>query len=560
MAKKARTFFVQYSQDYDIHDSAGNLRNPDPTYFKSTKDLLDGKKWLEWRKSWLQSLLLKKDEKKKAGQKARKGKAVGICHYADIKKDKSLKPTHLHAYVTLQATMDVEKAIDFFEVTRPLNCQAVKNKAQALKYMLHITNQAIADGKHIYSEDDLWSINFDNRQEMLDFFKKTISRKSKKSEKITVDDEALTNLCGFYIEQGKLTLTQAKRIFQNVYGSQNSTYYSKNEHTLKVSFESYLNQKAEEFRTLGRRLTTILISGDGGSGKSVLASAMAYNASNLHDWHAVATTGKNKTSDVADGYSGQDVAVFNEFDGNTESFRAFCSIFDPYNYTPISSRNKNKQMTITKAILTTSDNVLEFVEKCVFQGSADDKLLAQNIINNYKSLDEILNLNPVFDDSGAFDQVQNKNMMMNVARDHSFQVARRIACYITIKKNAYPYVPASAGLGLSLDTDLFLKHFTRFDFDDLEHFNFNDLIEKPVPCFFVNGASSADTAIQLNFFGNNARKYIEGPTFFVKDVKDKSVMQKVALAIDEILKIADTSQAENVEEKIINEAIEMSKK
>lgn len=551
MVKKARTFFVQYSQYFDTHDDAGNLRNPDPVFFKTIDDALDEKKWLAWRKAKLQSLLLKKGEKKKKGQKARKGKAISACHYADFKQDHTPKPTHLHATVFLDSTLEIDKACEFFGVTRAKNCQPVKNKAQALKYELHITNQAIADGKHIYSEDDLWGTNFDSREEMLNFYKKTVSRKSSKSQNVKIDDEVLANLCGYYLELGKLTLTQAKSIFQKVYKEQNSVIYNKYKSTFSTSFDSYLNAKAKKYRRDGRKLTTTLISGNGGVGKTLLASALAYNADFRHDWHEAASTGKNKTSDIADGYAGQDVAIFNEFDGDTESFRAFCSIFDPRHYAPTSSRNQNKQMLITKAFLTTSDNILEFAEKCGLQGSADYKLLAQNIIANYKSINDVLNIDPVFDDSGVFDSFDNKQLMINTAKDHSFQVARRIACYIRISRHRFGYMPSNE----------LLNQYVFTNFDDLQYMS-KDLVMNYVKkvAVLVDDATTQDTAITLNFFDKNKRAFKECLTYFVKDVTNKEAMSKIAVSIDSLLNILDTRKEENIEEKIINDALEMSKK
>lgn len=550
MVKKARTFFVQWSQWYDTHDDAGNLRNPDPIYFKSIQEAQDEQKWLTWRKAKLQSLLLKKDEKKEKGRKARKGKAISACHDDDFKQDNTPKPNHIHSLVMLQATMDVDKACEFFGVTRKDNCQAVKNKAQALKYELHITNKAIADGKHIYSEDALWGTNFDSREEMLNFYKRTVSRKSSKSENVKIDDEILTNLCGYYLEQGKLTLTKARSIFQDVYKEQNSTIFNKNKSTLETSFNSYLDAKAKKFRINGRRLTTVLISGNGGTGKTLLASALAYNSDYRHDWHEAAATGKNKTSDLADGYSGQDTGVFNEMDGDTESFRAFCSIFDPYNYSPVSSRNKNKQMLITKAFLTTSDNALEFITKCVFQRSTDDKMLAQNIISNYKSINEVLNLNSAFD-AQAFDQCQNRNLMMNVARDHSFQVARRIACYIRISKQRFAYMPSNE----------ILNQYDFTNLDDLQYMS-KDLLMNYVKkvAVSVDDATTQDTAITLSFFDKYKRMFKECLTYFVKDVTDKKAMSKIAVSIDSLLNILDTREEEDVEKEIMLKALEMSKK
>ena len=393
---KTRSFFIQWSQYYDTHDDDGNLRNPDPKYFKTAEEALDLKTWLTWRKKWLNEKLVQElPPKGQRQQGQRKGLHISICHYADLKKaikktaKREKKPNHIHTYVYLSNAMEIEKARKFFEVSRKENCMPVKSVKSVLEYMLHITPQAIADHKHIYSEDELFG-NFASKQEMLDFFHQKIASATVKDAKI--DDEKLTNLTGWYIRNGKLTLNSARHIFDQAYEENSTIYFNRAKKALQTSFESYIDDKANDFKINGRNLTTLLVTGCGGTGKTVLANALAYNSNLLHNWHDVAPTGRRKTVDIADGWSGQDTAVLNEFDGDAESFRAFCAIFDPHNYTQVSSRNKNKQMLITRAFITTTQSPIEFVTRASLQGN--DEVFADNIIvsSQFKNIYDLLAL------------------------------------------------------------------------------------------------------------------------------------------------------------------------
>lgn len=567
---KVRTFFVQWSQYYDTHDSDGNPKNPDPSYFKTAEEARDYEKWLDWRKKWLAEKIVQtqKSGRRKAGQ--RKGLYIALCHNADLKnanekpEKREKKPNHIHSWIHVDSAMEIEKAREFFEVSRKQNCMPVRSTKNVFEYMLHITPQAIQDHKHIYSEDELFG-NFASKQEMLAFFHQKIASTTVKDAKI--DDEKLTNLVGWYVRNGKLTLNSARHIFDQAYEEDSTIYFNRAKQALQTSFDSYIADKANNFKQNGRNLTTLLVTGRGGTGKTVLANALAYNSNLLHNWHDVAPTGRRKTVDIADGWSGQDTAVLNEFDGDAESFRAFCAIFDPHNYTQISSRNKNKQMLITRAFITTTQSPIEFVTRASLQGN--DEVFADNIIGSsqFKNINDLLALSEFNDLRELFgDDPNEQRKFFNITKDFTYQVARRLGGIIEVKKaNYYPYIPADAELGLSIDTDNFLK---QFEIVDAKNFNFNNADDT----FFNNDnafigtkrhqailtskdATTASTSYTLYKWSDQERKFLRGVTFFVADVTNKELMNSLGLAIDMIYHIAETRNAKNYEKEILQKAM-----
>lgn len=64
---------MQWSQYYDTHDSDGNPKNPDSSYFKTIQDALDLDNWLNWRKKWLAEKIVQtlpaKGQRKKVNAK-----------------------------------------------------------------------------------------------------------------------------------------------------------------------------------------------------------------------------------------------------------------------------------------------------------------------------------------------------------------------------------------------------------------------------------------------------------------------------------------------------------
>lgn len=349
--KRYRSFTIMYSYDFDTHDGAGQPRNPAPTAFTHVPNK---EEWRKWREAWLTQKVY-----------AKSGEYIGIFHDCDMKADgRTPKPLHMHAVVMLQNAMSEDAFRKYFDVSRPENAEHAVSINGALRYLLHITDQSIADGKHIYSESNLFGYIrglVRNQQSISMAYHSYITdaRKGQSGGKVATSKrvKAVASRLGGMLYHGEITMQDATELYEKEFGATGTLPFKNVEPALKKQRQAYLAKKADDFRINGRHLVTDFITGKGGTGKSNLAEAIAYYADPSHSWHATTGPGKGKTSDITDGYSGEPQAVINELDGDAESFRTLCALLDPYHFSKSSSRNKNTDYLVDRIHITTSTNL-----------------------------------------------------------------------------------------------------------------------------------------------------------------------------------------------------------
>lgn len=129
--ERVRDYAIQRNYEYDSHDEAGN-------YTGLTEDQWKDQIREEW--SW---------------KKLKAHHVVLNFHDKDVDKDGLPKPLHVHGCVYFKDNITQSEAIKRTGCSSDLNCKAINNKSQAYRYLLHITERAIEDGKHVYDEDCL---------------------------------------------------------------------------------------------------------------------------------------------------------------------------------------------------------------------------------------------------------------------------------------------------------------------------------------------------------------------------------------------------------------------
>lgn len=78
-----------------------------------------------------------------------------IFHDKCVEENGMKKDLHVHACAHFKDAITQTEAIKRSGCSSEKNCKAINNKSQAYRYLLHITEKAIAAGKHIYGEDEL---------------------------------------------------------------------------------------------------------------------------------------------------------------------------------------------------------------------------------------------------------------------------------------------------------------------------------------------------------------------------------------------------------------------
>jgi hypothetical protein len=149
MAKKDRTrnYTAQRNYVYETQD-------PQSKYFGLTED--------EWREKILEEWSL---DNLKANH-------ITIIFHDKCKDDGGiLKPLHVHACINFKDSLTPTEAIARTGCSSEKNCEMITKKSSAYRYLLHITEKAIASGKHIYSEDELIILVTDEKKDKYDFHK-----------------------------------------------------------------------------------------------------------------------------------------------------------------------------------------------------------------------------------------------------------------------------------------------------------------------------------------------------------------------------------------------------
>lgn len=114
-----------------------------------------------------------------------------IFHGEDKDKDTGVdKGLHVHGVSNFVESLTQSEALKHSGCSSELNCTPMKDKALAYRYLLHVTEKAMEEKKHIYSENELIFLVADKKTFGLEEFHKIISRKKQEDED-TVDAKKL---------------------------------------------------------------------------------------------------------------------------------------------------------------------------------------------------------------------------------------------------------------------------------------------------------------------------------------------------------------------------------
>lgn len=132
---------------------------------------------------------------------------VIIFHDKDKDKDTGEdKGLHAHGIGNFEQSLTQSEALKHSGCSSEDNCRPMKDKVKAYRYHLHITEKAIEDHKHIYSEDELIFSVADGKNFGLKEYHKVICKKNQQSEETKEDkkliDETIKKILDAYYGDG----------------------------------------------------------------------------------------------------------------------------------------------------------------------------------------------------------------------------------------------------------------------------------------------------------------------------------------------------------------------
>lgn len=338
-----RTYFVQRSYYYDTHDEQRNVI-----------DTIDVMGWYNRIKNEWSAI---------AGVEL----CVVIMHDKDVKRDADGKVTgrvteHIHAIVKYKNGKTQSAVMNELGLTSPDNCQVCKNTADSAFYMLHLTDSALRDGKHIYSvtDVDVWVGEPDAFDVMLRGKRSGSPASSGDDEDTSVVDELSER-----VRKGELSAAKAELMLAECGDNKLLRKYRKvfvDEQKLYMASVAELVKRKQFIRDL----KTVYISGEGGSGKSLLADALGVMWCNDLGIHYTSTSGRSTTYDFVGNYCGEWVTISNELGSKELPVRQFLSLYDPHHVPTVSSRNYDKLWFSRYAVITNSEPVNEWIRNLMY--------------------------------------------------------------------------------------------------------------------------------------------------------------------------------------------------
>lgn len=337
-----RRFDVQRNYQFETHDDKGN----------QTSDITES----DWRKKVISEIRCLFDN----------GVTEAFCifHDRDINDDGTNKGLHVHMVVSFADAKTQTSVIKLLGASRLQNCLPCKFYVESLRYLIHVSEKALNDMKYIYDVSDVFGWRVSGDGSVVDItvtdFKEGMARKN--DRKTRAKQKEVKNDCSLAIASGNAVLSDVRELYigdtQGV-GLTFNDYLSDRVNYERAQSER-LSMIAEFYQYNPRPLTTIYISGGGGTGKTNLANALSELWADSFGVHRVSAPGKSTTFDFAGNYRGERVSIFNEL-SSAFPVEQFLSIFDPLNASPVNSRHVDKLYFANYSIFTTSVPLETFI-------------------------------------------------------------------------------------------------------------------------------------------------------------------------------------------------------
>lgn len=333
-AKRSRKWSGQLNYYYYTHDANGNIKNSTTV--------------AEW-KGVIRLLL----ENLVASGKV--VTAVYIFHENDDDGKGGLKSCHVHMILIYKNPLTQTAVMKDLGITRPEDCEQIKRESGAYRYLIHITDKAINEGKYIYDFSRIVVITTDKDFNLREQFIE--KKKDKKKNEL----ELLIEGWHKSVIKGDMVLRDVRREYMNN-ADLGASRWRTDRRRFEDDLKEYLEEMNDWYSTHNACKTTIMVTGGGGAQKTDIAQMVLAPAfADKRGVHVPAAPMGRVTYDPVGTFEGQKVSVLNEIRGASWILEGFCECLDPTHSGLTGSRYYDRPFFPEYVILTTSDNVDTFI-------------------------------------------------------------------------------------------------------------------------------------------------------------------------------------------------------
>ena len=344
MKNTFKRFCIERSYYYDTHMEDGKLR----------ENALTEEEWKnQLVLQWTDFDMLGADE------------VLLVFHDKDVYRETGqAKHLHAHAVIHFRNQRSEESVMKLMGATSTKNCYHTKNLSGSVRYLIHITDEAIAEGKKIYPIESIIGYGLDEDGNKVQLTEEGIQERmvrktsKKKDEKDIVKNELVCD-----VMEGRKALPDVRQAYREDVSEVGLTLleFQKDKGIYASAEKDYLEECGRFYQTHEHPMTTIYITGGGGLGKNTLAMALANALADSRGVHMVGVEGKKTTFDFAGGYTGQKVSYVDEAKPTSMPLEQLLSVFDPLHVKSVNSRHYEKVYFPETVILTASMSLEDFI-------------------------------------------------------------------------------------------------------------------------------------------------------------------------------------------------------
>lgn len=325
MKNTFRKFCVERSYFFETHDKDGNIR----------PDALSVEEW----KAQIIADWTNLDE-------LNAEKCLLSFHDLDVHPDTGeQKPLHAHAVICFVNAHSEDAVADLMKVSNRKNCRHCKNFSGAVQYLIHITQEAINDMKHIYPLSTILGFGLDASGKKVQLTEEEIQKcMCRKTSKKKAEDEKVKSDLLAEVLRGRKIVSDVRDVYETDEPGigLNLVKFQKDKSMYLSAEREYLEDCAKFYQSHEHPMSLIYITGDGGTGKNQLAMEIGNMIADGRGIHMVGAPGKSTTFDFAGTYNGQKVSFVDEAKPESMYLEQFLSVFDPLHSKTVNSRHYEK--------------------------------------------------------------------------------------------------------------------------------------------------------------------------------------------------------------------------